>query len=312
MDKIKVIYIAGIGRSGSTVLTKVLGSIKGGFPLNELSFVWENGFDKNRLCSCSKPFQECEFWTQVIHDMEVKGYKKPEYLRHIGNHVPQNRDLPFVIGSNKRVLSKKFSSLDKHTTALQELYSSIFQHSKSSFLIDSSKLPSYGFILSLLNNINVYYIHLIRDPRAVAFSWKKEVQRKDTQEDITMEQYSIWQSTIKWIWGNYVTSLLRKKNKYLFIRYEDFCESPEETLNKILKFCSIETDKNPIQGRTFFAGEEHSIWGNPMRMQTGEIEIKKDSAWINKLALKDKILTTFLSLPFLIRYGYSVKWFKKD
>lgn len=308
MSKIKVVYIAGIGRSGSTLLTKVLASVKGGFSLNELSFVWENGFDKNRFCSCGLPFRSCPFWKNVISDIQQSGFENEQSLRHIGNAVPQNRNIPSVIikpGS----IDKKFPFFSLYKNILGHLYTSIQKHSKADFLIDSSKIPSYGYAVQKTDELDVYMIHLIRDPRAVAYSWKKEVSRTDGEANLTMEQYSVFQSTIKWIWGNCITTLLKRNGKYLFIRYEDFCKQPELYTAQILSFINSSQSKNPIDEKSFVAGEEHSIWGNPIRMKTGRMEIKEDNEWRIKLSAFDKFWIGFLTWPFMIFYGY---WFRLD
>jgi len=309
MGKIKVVYIAGIGRSGSTLLTKVLASVNEGFSLNELSFVWENGFDKNRLCSCGQPFRSCPFWTNVIKDIQLLGFENEHSLRHIGNAIPQNRNIPDVVLRPGK-LNYKFPAFSSYKNVLKHLYASIYKNSGAGFLIDSSKIPSYGYAVQQTEDLDVYMIHLIRDPRAVAYSWKKEVSRTDGEENLTMEQYSILQTTIKWIWGNFITTLLKRTGKYFFIRYEDFCNQPELYTSKILDFIGVDKELNPVHGKTFTAGEEHSIWGNPIRMKTGKMEIKEDNEWKNKLGFSDRFWIVFLTWPFLFFYGYWGKWFK--
>ena len=54
-NRVKVLYIAGPGRSGSTVLGNVLGEIEGFFHGGELNFIWEHNLIENRLCSCGAP-----------------------------------------------------------------------------------------------------------------------------------------------------------------------------------------------------------------------------------------------------------------
>ena len=49
---------------------------------------------------------------------------------------------------------------------------------KLPIMIDSSKWPTYGFLLSTIESFDMYVLHLVRDPRACAFSWqrKKEIE----------------------------------------------------------------------------------------------------------------------------------------
>ncbi len=67
-QKIKVIYIMGWGRSGSTILSSILGQMDGFLQVGEIRTIWSDGFDQNRICGCGKPFLECDFWTRVFKD----------------------------------------------------------------------------------------------------------------------------------------------------------------------------------------------------------------------------------------------------
>jgi hypothetical protein len=48
--RIKVLYIAGFGRNGSTILGNILGELDGFFHGGELNFVWERNLLDNRRC----------------------------------------------------------------------------------------------------------------------------------------------------------------------------------------------------------------------------------------------------------------------
>ena len=65
-SKIKVIYIAGEGRSGSTLLERMLGQINDIVSVGELRFFWNQGSVGSQLCGCEKPLNECEFWSEVF------------------------------------------------------------------------------------------------------------------------------------------------------------------------------------------------------------------------------------------------------
>src|SRR5690242_10887667 len=67
-NNVKVLFIAGSGRSGSTLLDMLLGQINGFYSTGELRFIWERGFGQNQLCGCGKPFRECDFWTEVVKE----------------------------------------------------------------------------------------------------------------------------------------------------------------------------------------------------------------------------------------------------
>jgi hypothetical protein len=62
--RIKVLYIAGSGRSGSTFLGQVLGQVPGFCFVGETLYAWHT-FDQHRLCGCGTPLVDCTFWHAV-------------------------------------------------------------------------------------------------------------------------------------------------------------------------------------------------------------------------------------------------------
>src|SRR4051794_15439538 len=67
-ETIKVLYIGGYGRSGSTLLVQLLGQIEGFHSVGEMWNIWQQCFTENQLCGCGKPFHECPFWSAVVEE----------------------------------------------------------------------------------------------------------------------------------------------------------------------------------------------------------------------------------------------------
>ena len=49
---VRVAYIAGAGRSGSTLLAMMLGTLPGWVSVGELRHLWARGVEENQLCGC--------------------------------------------------------------------------------------------------------------------------------------------------------------------------------------------------------------------------------------------------------------------
>ncbi|MBA3432215.1 MAG: hypothetical protein H0U16_12145, partial [Actinobacteria bacterium] len=49
---LKVLFIMGWTRSGSTILDNLLGEVEGFFSTGELHYLWRRGLLEGRLCSC--------------------------------------------------------------------------------------------------------------------------------------------------------------------------------------------------------------------------------------------------------------------
>ncbi|MCZ7671658.1 MAG: sulfotransferase [Chloroflexi bacterium] len=65
MEKIPVLFIAGAGRSGSTLLERMLGQTADLSPIGELRHLGRQDFELD-LCGCGQRFQECPFWAAVF------------------------------------------------------------------------------------------------------------------------------------------------------------------------------------------------------------------------------------------------------
>ncbi len=65
----KVIYITGWLRSGSTILGNVLNELPGVLHAGELHYLWKNGMldsGTNSLCGCGEQIRQCALWSSVI------------------------------------------------------------------------------------------------------------------------------------------------------------------------------------------------------------------------------------------------------
>ena len=97
-DKIKVLYVAGWGRSGSTVLTNILGEVDGFVSVGEVNFLWQHGLIENRLCGCGVPFRECEEWTKIL-DRAFGGADSvdPHRMVRLQNAGVRTRHVPLML-----------------------------------------------------------------------------------------------------------------------------------------------------------------------------------------------------------------------
>ena len=62
---IKILYIGGYSRSGSTLLLRLLAESPGLVAVGELFDVWNRSYRDNQLCGCGLGFRECPFWQQT-------------------------------------------------------------------------------------------------------------------------------------------------------------------------------------------------------------------------------------------------------
>ena len=61
----RVVFIGGSGRSGSTLIERLLGRLPGVCNVGEVAFLWERGLQRGELCGCGLALLECPFWCEV-------------------------------------------------------------------------------------------------------------------------------------------------------------------------------------------------------------------------------------------------------
>src|SRR4051794_27676515 len=61
----RVLFLAGLGRSGTTLLERALGELPGVQPLGEVIHLWQRSLVDDEPCGCGRAFSECEFWQGV-------------------------------------------------------------------------------------------------------------------------------------------------------------------------------------------------------------------------------------------------------
>jgi hypothetical protein len=190
---------------------------------------------------------------------------------------------------------------------MEGLFVSLQKVSKANIFIDSSKFPSHGFILSQISPIELQVLHLIRDPRAVAYSWKrKKVFDPGKDPAGLIQPHSTIRSTIMWDWWNFLIEWLwGREDNYTRVFYEQFIHQPASELRRALATLDGEALRPPpIEDHSVRLGLHHSVSGNPSRFQTGVVKLQLDDEWTRSMTPSERLVINTLSLPLLIRYHY--------
>ena len=307
--KIKVLYIAGAGRSGTTVLGNILGQTSGLFSAGELCYLWERGPVSNGLCSCGATFTECELWSPVLAKAFAGTNEfDARFMSHVQRTSTRPRHLPLMLAHRgRKFLMSKWKGA--YQDNIERLYRTILQHSGDKVIVDCSKLPLYGYMLETMPAIDLYVVHLVRDPRAVSYSWlRKKSTRPIVGGIVNMPQRHPVESSLEWDVCNIAVEAFWKRlpGRYLMLRYEDFVEKPQQSVYRILDFVGEKAASLPfVSERGVEFGINHNLGGNPNRFKTGIVELRPDKEWTTRIRSKDRRVVTSLSIPLLSRYGYT-------
>lgn len=299
---VKVLYVAGFERSGSTLLTKVVGEMQDTFAAAELRGIWHRSFPTNQECGCGAGFRECELWQEIINDA-FGGYDEVDWQWMIDNR-PKRRHTPLMLmpGSESLVATKFSGYID----VLDRLYASIAKVTGSRIIVDSSKTPLYEYVLALAPSIDVYVLLLVRDPRGVQSSNLRRARQGNRM--LKPETYSVTKSLLEWDALHITQELLgmRHRKHYMRMRYEDFVQDPIANIEKIKVFLDEPDLALPhFEDDKVYLSTNHTVCGNRNRLETGAVPLRLDERWRTDLDKSTSTLVRRLTLPLLHRYGYS-------
>jgi sulfotransferase family protein len=304
---VKVLYVVGLGRSGSTILSNSLGQIGGFFSGGELNFIWKHNVLENRLCGCGRPFRECPVWTRVMYEaFGGMDAVDPREMMRFQNQGTRTRHIPLMLTEKgRRSLAER---LETFLANYGRLYEAIASVTGSRVIVDSSKEPAHGFAMGMVPGVDFFVLHLVRDPRAAAYSWLKKKPQPDSETKEFMVRFSPTKSSAMWdSWNASAEALWRPTpQRYLRLRYEDFVARPHGSLVDVLGLVGEDAEVPLVGEREVKLGVSHTVSGNPNRFDTGAVELRTDREWISKMNPRDKALVTALTMPLLLRYHYPV------
>ncbi len=300
--RIKVLYIAGSGRCGSTILSNTIGQLPGFFSAGELFFIWNTRLRQRYLCGCGQKVIDCEVWKAIFEEgFGSFGNVDVEALAHTRDKSIHTRSL---------ILNRKSfqdDDLKQYANFTKKLYHAIQHVTGCNVIIDSSKVPAYSWFLRRLSSLEVYVTHLVRDPRAVINSWSKKKRLPTAEGTAYLKQTSLLQGALTWNLMNMTIETMWKKQsgKYLLIRYEDFVEQPYAVIQQMFGLVDEPySDRLPLSQHTVNLKATHTIGGNPSRFTTGEVNLVVDNDWKTRLKTTDRCVVTACTWPLMLKYGY--------
>jgi hypothetical protein len=302
---VKVAIITGWDRSGSTILANILGSTPGVVTLGEINNIWERGFRDDLLCACEQRFSRCELWHPIAErafgaDLPRVAARAKKAMDPLGNAWLLERHLPLALRRDR-------SRSAPYARLLGSLYGSAHAHTAAQLLVDSSKIPWHAAVAYELEGCEVYILHLVRDPRGVAYSHGKSIRYDvDAERPRYMARHGLTESSAAWVYRNRLTEATWKgERNYMVMRYEDFVASPSQELRRFFAWVGLEGASPTFHDdRTVEVGLVHNISGNPVRFRHGPVEIKADDTWREGLAIEKQRWVRAVTWPHMAHYGY--------
>lgn len=283
-NRIPVLYIAGGGHSGSTVLSIVLGVSPHIFTTGEVKFygehndpdlpIWE--YIEN-VCTCGRGSEECPYWTGVKtavgRDLDIFHYmtstqKITTLLKIL---------LPFV-------RTKKSNAAEDDHTLFQVMLSEARKSKPGvTHILDASKSAARLMHLRSHANLDVKVIFLVRDGRAYTNSYSKAYGKG----------YFRWM--VQWVINNFLTLRYLKKEKidFYYLSYKNLCLQPEEQMQAIAAKFGFDFPNNYVEHVS--AQEFHIRAGNPVRIHQENFKgLVLEEKWRQEMPAWKRLTATIL------------------
>lgn len=305
-----VIYIAGSGRSGSTLLERILGELPGMVNVGELIDLARRTVPLGERCGCGLAFADCPFWTGV-GKRAFGGWQGSQMaaLDKLQERVARQRHFPRLAAMS--LGGHGFAAdVAEYGALYAAIYQAIADQANAACVIDASKWPAQALAL-FRAGIDVRVVHLVRDVRGVAYSLGKQVTRPHAVETTDQMSRNVpAEAAARWLAIQGEAELLRRCGLPVTrMRYEDFVRQPRPAIEVALAELGLPpglSQLSRIGDKHMALGRSHGLSGNPSRFSEGEITLHADEAWRDRMPRGDRIVVTAMALPLLLRYRWQL------
>ncbi len=292
----RLVFIVGTGRSGSTLLTMILGAHPELFAPGEATMV-DEWIQQNDLCSCGVPVLSCPIWSRVMDQISrrrrinvaqfssafpidlSRSFDRSKTTQRVAHLVSVGgvRMLPHVLWRRLNNLPC-FAELTRRTENTLRFYECVREVSGREHVIDASKSVYRLLHVYSLRPEAVRAIYLTRDGRATVNSLMKHTG------------YSAKTAALRWRNGNVYSRWMVGRippAQRIHVRYEELCRDPERTVKRVCGVIGVKYDPAILN---FRSAEHHLIAGSPMRFG-GKVDIAEDTSW--RAQMSEAALGTF-------------------
>lgn len=244
----RIVFIASLGHSGSTLLDLVLGGHERFIGLGEVANTVARagvvGPDEGPTCSCGRPAAGCPFWSDV----------------------------------DARLRAEPDAALARRYEIVFEAFAELFGGDVTP--VDSSKSRGFLDVLHGSRSFDLRVLFLLKDVRNFAISAIDNAARKRA-EGQRREAVTAFGAFRAWHRNNcdLRAYLDRERLPAFQFGYEEFCLAPERIARSLCEF--LEVEFQPEMLRVCGSGS-HVLRGNRMRSQPEKRSLSYDHRWFTR------------------------------
>ena len=266
----RILYLVGDSRSGSTLLQHLLSLQPGVHALGELRRLGALS-RAGEACACGAPLGDCEFWCGVCGDVPSTERVTERPREGSAWRMSTLREAVAIRGG--LVPAGPFLRKRAHHAAAEchRLYEAVARETGASLLVDNSKEPDHFLHLRASYPDLVEPVFLHRDGRGLIWS---KIRRAGVSADKAINGY---------IWMQRQIETARRAigaKKATESLYEDLCRDPRAELERLLSPYKIPVETTDLGKLT---AVRHDIGGSPTFQGEEKREIKLDERWREEL-----------------------------
>jgi hypothetical protein len=303
-QKLRVVYLAGSGHTGSTLVALLLDAHPAIASVGEAavkSKIRRRGAQLEQKCSCGALVAECLFWRAIFRRVTEQGIEfgaanwtndyrceaalADRLLTLDSSYRPVRalqlwaaRSLPFYRARVRRIHRVNVAFIR-----------AVLEQTRAQVFVDTSKLPMRLSHLLGIPELDVRVVTLVRDVRGFAASAK----RRGKPVSAAAQAWKRDQVLIADVTRDLPA------DRSLLVRYEDLCRRPAETLRTLWDFCGVD----PIDPPAAVLSRDHHVLGNSMRL-AGTIQIQLDERWRDSLGENEQAQVLRIAGGLNQRFGY--------
>ncbi len=295
-------YVAGANHGGSTLLAILLDQHPRVLAMGEAGPIRKVRANEGYDCSCGDTLATCAFYSAVGDrmrqhsldfdpmDWQLRYELSHPTLDRLAFGLPPQRGL--ALGRLRHAALRRLPGTRKALATVDHRNITFAQAAlavaDADVFVDATKDPERVRLLADLP-LPLTVVHLVRDPRAVAFSGSRR-----GRDPLVIAEY--WKRTHDVL--DEMERHLPCRN-WVNLRYEDVCADPDAALGPLFQCLDLE----PMRVSPTFDGSGHHVVGN--RMRRGRIQtVTQDEDWKQLMTPEDGEAVWRLTATTAGRHGY--------
>lgn len=303
--KLDLLYLASNGRSGSTIFEMLLNTSPHFWTIGEFHVLpWEIKTN-TKPCGCGQVVEECPVWGPIIRQHKsllLQGSISRFRESYNTDHAIRWREMPTIFSKRPKFGEKRQAEIEIYGAENEAVLQAVAEAVKSKYgrpqtwIVDSSKSPYRLLWLAASNRFNLRVIHLVKDPRAFAFSMSKSTSglRRTLRVGRASARWQIENRLIEKVLVNHLP-----REAWRRIKYEDIASNPQMVFTEVCQWLGI---PHHMLDCDALRSENHGISGNPSRFEKGGIKL--DQKWVEGLSPAMQSLAIISSAGLASRYSY--------